>query len=210
MPLITLDRLRRFAPSANPEILQAIVEGWDRRLLDTADINTPLRVEHFLTQIATETGGLKAISENLNYSVEGLLRTFSRSRISSADCWRFGRSPSHPANQNAIANIIYGGKFGRQQLGNTEPGDGWRYRGSGLMQTTGRANFRRAGHENDPEALRQPQTALISAITYWTSRDLNRLADLDDLVAVRKGVNGGTNGMKHAEAFLIEAKRIFA
>jgi predicted chitinase len=89
-----------------------------------------------------ETGArMTAAVESLNYSVEGLMRTFGRHRISEADARRYGRSGTRAANQEAIANTIYGGDWGVENLGNTEPGDGWRFRGRGKDQCTGRANY---------------------------------------------------------------------
>lgn len=93
-----------------------------------------------------ETGGTFVPGlENLNYKSSALISKF-RGRISIADANKFGRiDGKQPANQNAIANIIYGGDFGRRQLGNTQPGDGWRYRGRGLVQITGRRNYDKLG-----------------------------------------------------------------
>ncbi|WP_242136998.1 hypothetical protein [Sphingomonas sp. TREG-RG-20F-R18-01] len=79
--------------------------------------------------------------ENMNYSVEGLMSKYSRSRISAADATLYGRGPSHSANQQKIANVLYGGKFGLEQLGNTQPNDGWHFRGGGMDHCTGRKNY---------------------------------------------------------------------
>lgn len=92
-------------------------------------INTPLRQAHFIAQVGHESNGFKSLRENLNYSVEGLLKTFSRSRISIEEANAYGRTSSQPANQEMIANIVYGGEWGRKNLGNTQEGDGWKYRG---------------------------------------------------------------------------------
>ncbi len=205
--LITKERLRAFSPHARADVVEAIVSG--APALTAAGITTPLRVQHFLAQVATETGGLAKLEENLNYSVVGLKTTFGRHRISEAECLRYGRTSTQPANQEAIANIVYGGVFGREELGNTAPGDGWRYRGSGALQTTGRENFRKAGHENDPDSLRRPVTALLAALQFWTSHNLNLLADQDALTAIRKAVNGGAIGLDEARAWLALAKRFF-
>ncbi|AZO81274.1 hypothetical protein BLM15_07440 [Bosea sp. Tri-49] len=168
---------------------------------------TKLRTAHFLAQIATETGGLTALEESLNYSIEGLLKTFSRKRIAKAQAEALGRKPGRAADQEAIANVLYGGAWGEANLGNTKPDDGWRYRGGGLMQTTGRANYRRAGYEANPEALRTPRGGLAAALTFWSNNDLNRVADRDDITALRKVVNGGTNGLPEAKAYLAKAKK---
>lgn len=128
------------------------VEGIEAILNDAERRDTPLKhLAYILATPYLETGGkMQPIRENLNYSVDGLLKTFGRHRISEADARKYGRAGGRPANQEAIANIIYGGEWGRENLGNTQPGDGWRFRGGGLAQITGRANYGKFGIESDP------------------------------------------------------------
>lgn len=98
-----------------------------------------------------ETGGsYEPVTESLNYSVEALRSKFGN-RISSSDAAKYGRTSTQKANQEAIANIIYGGDWGRYNLGNTRPGDGWKYRGRSLTQITGRRNYAQFGLEEYPE-----------------------------------------------------------
>ena len=97
--------------------------------MERYEINTPLRQAHFLAQIGHESNGLKSVTESLNYSVDGLLKTFSRSRISEADAKKYGRTATQPANQEMIANTVYGGEWGLKNLGNSQPGDGFKFRG---------------------------------------------------------------------------------
>ncbi len=132
---------------------QSQVEGPNAILDEAERRGTPLKhLAYILATPYLETGAkMQPIRENLNYSVDGLLKTFGRHRISEADARKYGRSGGRPANQEAIANIIYGGEWGRKNLGNTQPGDGWKYRGGGLPQVTGRANFRKFGMELNPE-----------------------------------------------------------
>lgn len=92
-------------------------------------IDTPRRQAHFIAQVGHESASFKILRENLNYSVDGLLKNFSRSRISEADANKYGRTNTQPANQQAIANAIYGGAWGLKNLGNTGFGDGWKFRG---------------------------------------------------------------------------------
>lgn len=82
-------------------------------------------IASFLANINVESAGLTVLTENLNYSTEALISKFGRHRISIADAKKYGRNASHPANQEMIANILYGGEFGSKNLGNTEPTDGW-------------------------------------------------------------------------------------
>jgi putative chitinase len=110
---------------------------------------------------------------------------------------------------------------GRRDLGNTHPGDGPRYRGRGLIQTTGRANYRQAttairkldatapDFEADPVKLEEFPWALLAGIIYWQSRDINSAADRDDVVRVTKLINGGTRGLAERTAFLRTAKTIW-
>ncbi|QWY83364.1 lysozyme-like protein [Rhizobium phage RHph_X3_2] len=111
-----------------------------------------------------ETGGkMQPVLENLNYSVNGLLKTFSRERISAADAKRLGRKPGEATlseeRQRAIANLIYGGDWGRRNLGNTHPNDGWERRGRGKVQITGRTNDRKFGIEDEPSKALEMETS---------------------------------------------------
>jgi putative chitinase len=112
-----------------------------------------------------ETGGkMSPNAETLNYSVAGLLNTFGRHRISRADAERLGRKPGEPplpvTRQRAIGNIIYGGAWGRDNLGNTEPNDGWTYRGRGMAHDTGRRNYDLSGKAVGLDLLAHPEKLL--------------------------------------------------
>lgn len=176
-----------------------------KSLLDKNWINTPLRLAHFFAQ-ADHESGLKPKRESLNYSVEGVLNTFNSKkskRISQTQAYDYGRSANHPANQEAIANIVYGGKWGRENLGNTEPGDGWKYRGRGIFQITGRSNYQMltdwakskrlsADYVNNPDLLLNEADSMIAAIWYWNKRGINNFADQDNVLAVSKIINLGS------------------
>lgn len=101
-------------------------------------------------------------------------------------------------------------------LGNTQPGDGYRYRGRGLIQTTGRANYRDTGDalglplEEQPELLEDPLNACRSAGYFWQSRRLNELADAGDFVAITKRINGGVNGLADRQAYYAKAQEVLA
>jgi putative chitinase len=162
------------------------------------DIDNIRRIAAFIGQMAHESD-LTARSENLNYSVDGLLKTFSRDRISADDCRKYGRSALHPANQQAIANCIYGGEWGRKHLGNTEPGDGWMCRGAGPLQGTGRDNF----GKTLPEALEYARTlegGIMFAGWFWEANDINRLADTPGVTDETRRINGGTLGLDDRKA----------
>lgn len=205
--MVTAAQIKKFCPSAKPALVNAIVANWPVAV--AAGISTDLRIQHFMAQIAVETRGLTSVEESLNYSVEGLLSTFGRHRISEADAKKYGRTSRRKANQKAIANIVYGGAWGKENLGNTQPNDGWDMRGGGMGQTTGRANYRDLGFEDNPDALRDPETAFKTAVAEWVKRKCNRFADTDDVTGLRKVWNGGTNGLADAKTYLKQAKKVF-
>ncbi len=192
--MLTVDVLRKVCPGARDDIVEGIIER--RSAIDTAGIVTKPRMAHFLAQIATETGGLRALEENLNYSAKRLLAVWP-SRFKTR-----ARAQAYANNPQALANFVYGGR-----LGNDRDNDGWLYRGSGLIMTTGESNYEEAGYADRPEALRSMPGALYSALVYWMSRGLNALADKGDIVAVRKRVNGGTIGLDECRAYFKKASR---
>lgn len=183
-----------------------------------AAIDTPLRRAHFLSQIAVESAAFTKVRESLNYSVPGLLDTFGRHRISEADAERLGRIPGRPADQFGIANLVYGGEWGRKHLGNTQPGDGALFIGYGLKQLTGRGNVARCDKAlgfkgqllKQPSLLMRPDLAAKSAVWFWTDNDLNPIADTDNIEAVTRTVNGGLNGLSDRKAWLIKCKAAFS
>lgn len=180
------------------------------------DITSPRRIAGFLSQIGHESAGFTRLTENLDYSTQALLTMFGRHRISEADAHRFGRKPGQKAHQEAIANTIYGGKWGAESLGNTQPGDGWLYRGRGLKQLTGRDNYRRCGIAltedfiTNPDRLLLPVNAALSAGWFWSSHGLNAAADRGDVEAMTKIINGGLNGLDKRVALYHQGMAVFA
>ena len=104
-------------------------------------INNADIMHEFLANLLHECDEFTRYEESLNYSAEALISKFGRHRISEADAWRYGRTREHPADQKRIANTIYGGKWGKENLGNVFENDGFDFRGSGPIQGTGRANI---------------------------------------------------------------------
>lgn len=177
------------------------------------DLNTPERAAMFLAQVGHESAGLSRLVENLNYAEKALLTIFGRHRISIAQARQFGRNELHPADPEGIANTIYGGEWGKQHLGNTEPGDGWLYRGRGAIQTTGRANYRgaynqlRIMHEHcpdfvaEPHKLAEPEWAAWAAAMFCGTRPkFLAAADALDVPAATRVVNGGSEGLDDRRA----------
>lgn len=173
--------------------------------LANSGINTPLRLAHFMAQIKHESG-LQPINEGLNYSAEALISGFGRHRISVADANKYGRTAKQKANQEMIANILYGGEWGKKNLGNNKTGDGWKYRGKGFKQITGRANFESLSKDtgidyvNNPELLLNEADAMNSALWFWNKNNLNKYADLDDLDAISDLINLGHLTEKEGDA----------
>lgn len=168
-------------------------------------IDTFREVASFLANISVESAGLTRLSESLNYSTEALIAKFGRHRISVADANRYGRKAGQSANQEALANILYGGDWGAKNLGNTQPGDGWRFRGYGPKQLTGRANqsaFAKAvGKPVDeiPAYVRTPEGGMMSAGWFWKVNDLDAKAATPGVEDDRRAINGGTFGLAEVE-----------
>lgn len=138
-------------------------------------IDTPLRLAHFMAQLAHESGGFQYMEE-----------------IASGAAYE-----------------------GRKDLGNTEVGDGKRFKGRGPIQLTGRANYRRAGQklgidlERHPEIASLPSIGMLTACLYWFERGLNALADRDDVTTITRKINGGLNGFEDRKKRLVKTKELF-
>lgn len=154
-------------------------------------IDTRVRAAGFIAQIGHESASLSRIEENLNYSASRLLEVFP-SHFDPASARAYARQPKR------IANRVYANRIGN---GPERSGDGYRYRGRGLIQITGRANYRAIGGwldapiEDQPDRLLALPDAAASAAAYWRSRGLNTLADDGDIVGITRRINGGRNGL---------------
>lgn len=190
--------IKKFCPQGRSDLLAAIADNWHEA--EAIGITTSLRVSHFFAQIATETGGLRAIEENLNYSAKRLMQVWPNRFPTLAIAQRYANNPQ------ALANKTYGGRLGN---GPEKSNDGWTYRGSGFLQTTGKDNFTKAGYGKNPDALREPGPGFLAALTYWKSINGNAYADKDDLTGLRKAINGGNNGLSEARNYLAKAKTVF-
>ena len=186
-----------------------------KTMLNEHGINTPLRLAHFFAQIEHESGGFKILKENLNYSLSGLLNTFGRHRITTEQAKRFSRTATRRANQVEIANTVYGGEWGRKNLGNTQTNDGSKFIGRGFKQVTGRANYTQLSKDtgidyvNNPEWLLREADAMLSACWFWQKNNCNKFADIDDVVGLTKKINGGANGLEQRRKLTLKNKQIF-
>jgi len=169
------------------------------------DINTPPRVAAFMAQCAHESGGFRALKENLNYKAASLRRVFPK-YFPNDDI-----ANQYAGKQEMIANRVYGGRMGN---GPEESGDGYRYCGRGLIQLTGRSNYQAFAdsietHIDDlPEYLATFEGAAQSACWFWESNNLNQFADKGDILTMTKRINGGTIGLSDREAHYTHALHV--
>lgn len=158
------------------------------------EINTPARIAGFVAQCGHESQNFKTLEENLNYSAEGLNRIFPKYFVKAGrDAQAYHRQPEK------IANIVYANRMGN---GDTASGEGWKFRGRGVIQLTGKDNYSRfAKHigksiDDTIAYLKTKQGALESACWFWDTNGLNEIADSGDFVAMTKRINGGTIGLE--------------
>jgi putative chitinase len=186
-----------------PAMLRAlgvqVAEAWAVALAPacrTHSITTRGRLAAFLAQVGHESGGFLLLVESLDYTPEALQLVWP-SRFDADLAWRLGRRPGHPAEQLQIAEIAYGGRMGNRPAGT---GDGWAFRGRGLIQHTGREAYERvAGWTGLPLEevagyLETREGAAESAARWWTEMGCNELADAGAFDAITWRINGGTNG----------------
>jgi len=209
MVMNVIDTINRIAPRAHNNYLEAIRQG--DMLFEQHGITTPLRMAHFLAQSLHETGGFTILRENMNYSARRLFQIFGRGNHSAA----LTRSESAvlARKPEAIAERVYGLGNPRKarELGNTEPGDGFRYRGNGILQMTGRGAHLRTGlvhgldFAGNPDLVTAPEHALKPALYEWTQGNLNYFADQNDTRTITRRINGGFNGFVDREAWFSKA-----
>lgn len=179
-----------------------------KTLLTKYGIDTPLRTAHFMAQLEHESG-LKPVAENLNYSQQGLLNIFGKyftpdtkddeGKIIRGTAYSYARKPA------MIANRVYANRMGN---GDEASGDGFKYRGRGFIQITGKDNYRMLAKDtgidylNNPDLLLKEADAMISALWYWKRINGNKLADADNTLGLTKAINGGTNGLAHRQSLV--------
>ena len=185
-----------------------IEEKWFEPLQETFEkyqINTPKRQACFIGQCMHESGGFKFLKENLNYSAKALMNTWP-SRFPDTDtAEKYERQPEK------IANKVYSGR-----MGNTEDGDGAKFIGRGLIQLTGKDNYKAFGEAigedlvANPQLVEEPRYAALSAGWFWNKRGLNALADAMDITTLTIRINGGKIGIDDRIAKINKALDILA
>lgn len=200
--MVTLDveALWGIAPKAFASMHSAFTEA-GQALAPYGVLESRLRAEHFLAQILHETMGLKVLKENLNYSVEGLMRTWPMRFPTPESAMPYAHDPEQ------LANRVYGGR-----MGNTEPGDGWKFIGRGLLMLTGKAGYRRVSDALELDLLSKPELAMSEeyalpvAGVIWTGAGCNSKADADALQSVTRAINGGLIGLSDRRAWLAKVR----
>lgn len=202
-----IEIVRPIARRALPEYLAAFDQG--DALVASAGITNENRLAHFLAQVLHESGGLTIKRESGTYSAGRIMEIFGvgrhSARITSAEAHQLA------GNGPALFERVYGlgNPSKARELGNTQPGDGWAYRGNGLLQTTGRGLHRLMAEkcglgdlfERQPELVTSVPYALMPALAEWKAGGCNAMADRGDIQSITRRINGGLNGFDDRKAW---------
>lgn len=178
------------------------------KILPEFEINTPLRVNHFLSQVCHESCDFIALKENMNYSAEGLNKVFPKRFPTIQSAKHLHRQPEK------IANSIYSNRMGN---GDEKSGDGWRYIGRGIIHITGRSNYMECSNAlfGDNRLIMTPElicddkdVCIKTACWFWDKHNLNSYADKDDIISITKKINGGTNGLDDRKSRYVRYSKI--
>jgi putative chitinase len=200
--VVTAAQIIALAPRCSPAWAQELPRAMER-----TGIVTDERAAMFLAQCAHESAGFTRFVENLNYSAQALIRTWPKRFRTPGEADAYAHQPVR------IANRVYADRLGN---GPEHSGDGWRYRGRGCIQITGRDNYRRAGVdlrfplESMPEEAAEAPLGAAIAAWFWSSRNLNTLADVGDFEAITRRINGGATGLDDRLQWLERARRAIA
>lgn len=201
--MLSIDKLIEIFPDAaqSPMDLGDIVNGINFSPL----LNTRNRVAGFLAQCGHESAQFRIVRENLNYSAEGLRRVFPKYFPTLDLAVEYARQPEK------IASRVYADRMGN---GPEASGDGWKFRGRGFIQLTGRENYTKCGEDlgldlaNNPEMVEGTKAAMATALWYWQKNNLNKYADADDIKGMTKAINGGYHGLDERTRYYTKAKQV--
>ena len=188
MQYLTAEELQQLCPRAGQGEIDALVQGASQ--LERAGINNPLRLAHFLAQVCAETGGLAIVREDTRWTAKQMCMLWPGRFKTIAD----PRILLCRNDAEKLAELAYGG---RKDLGNVDEGDGFAYRGGGMLQITGRAAYHEAGTaigvdlEGAPELIEDPAISLAVALWYWTKHNCSQFADSNYGRAVGNAINRG-------------------
>ncbi len=195
MSIFTEERLSKALYMTDESIARNWYETMVQALPEDIKEN-PNRIAGFLAQTSHESGKYKYLSENLNYSDKGLLKTFPK-YFNESNVMEYARKPE------AIANRVYANRMGN---GDEASGDGWKYCGRGLIQLTGKNNYQAFADSISMDIdllagyLISYEGAVKSALWFWNKNNLNITADAGDLLMMTKKINGGTHGLAERTA----------
>ena len=202
--MVSAEQLHQIFHQADPCDLEEIC-GPLNAAMEEFGIDTPARQAMFLAQCGHESGNFAHVEENLNYKAEGLNKIFKKYFPTLEEAMAYARQPER------IANKVYANRMGN---GDEASGDGYRYRGRGLIQLTGKDNYDACARalnvdlHGQPDYLETAEGASRSAAWFWSHNNLNRFADADDIVGCTKRVNGGTIGLEDRTHHYETAKSI--
>lgn len=197
---------RLASPQAAPETVRAMAHAFALHASDYGQDASKARIAEFVAQIANETGGFTKFEENLNYRAERIRQVWPARVKSDADAARLAHNPE------ALANVVYQ----RAEAGNTQPGDGWRYRGRGALQLTFRNNYRRFGQltglplEEHPELAADPADSVLIALAFFKEGKVNAAIDRGDFREARRITNGGDLGLQEVARLRAKAMEALA
>lgn len=202
---VTAEQLKQL--KINPELVDVFNETFERW-----GITTVRQKAGFIGQCGHECGNFKVLEENLNYRAATLLKLFPRTP---KRAWGFTpeEAAAYERQPRRIANRIYGNRMGNRDEAS---GDGWRFRGSGWLQLTGHANFFHASKAlgedfvANPELVRTPKYAALTAGWFWSTHKCNALAEAGDWTALTKRINGGTIGLEDRVKHIREAINVLS
>lgn len=210
--MLTADVLRQLYPNAPQGMINAFAQQAPTVFAAFGISKTQNRLHFFLAQIGHESGG-KPISENLNYSAPRLRQVWPSRFPTEASTVGFAHEPE------ALANHVYGGRMGN----GANNGDGWKYRGRGLIQITGKDGYQNTGANSDgdgslpklnlvttPDLALDPAAALQVACGFWAWKKINAKCDAGDFVGVTKLINGGTVGLQERFKWLQKVQDMVA
>ena len=201
--MLSRTQLKSIFPRAMDADIDAFLDFGEEALKTSGILEGLTRLQYFLAQLAHESAGLTHREENLNYSAARLMEIWP-SRFPTLDV-----AKEYERDPEKLANFVYGGR-----MGNVNTGDGYRYRGRGYIQLTGRDAYREVGRiagpdlENNPELAAKPEHAIKIACAFWTWKKINPACDASDFEAVTRKINGGLNGFDDRVEWLDKVKRV--
>jgi putative chitinase len=195
--MLTLDAIQRLAPACDAEATLAALSA----AAEEFSITDLVEQAMWLGQLSVESGGFVRLEEDLSYSAQRLMAVWPNRFPTPASAESYVHSPRR------LADRVYGAR-----LGNNEIGDGWRFRGRGYIQTTGRANYALTSAGigldlmSDPDQLSRPDIAARAAGFFWSHHDLGPLARAGDITGVTRKINGGLIGLADRQAAFMHAR----